>query len=182
MVDEGLLALSPNRSWDLLRRHDGAARLRACAPRPRSSRWSASGTTARRRCRAGGGGGRQPTRELFDTLLLWAPRVALDERGEARVEVPLNDSLTSFRVEAVATAGLGQFGSGGTALRTTQDLMLLPGLPPLVREGDRFRADFTRPQHDGARHDRRGARHRRRPAGAAARRRRCDLERRRSRR
>ena len=37
---------------------------------------------------AGGGGGRQPTRELFDTLLLWQPRVALDDHGDARVTVP----------------------------------------------------------------------------------------------
>src|SRR5262249_8992359 len=59
------------------------------------------------------------------------------------VEVPLNDSLTSFRIEAIATAGLEQFGSGGTSIRSTQELMVLPGLPPLVREGDRFRAGFT---------------------------------------
>src|SRR5262249_33759025 len=51
--------------------------------------------------------------------------------------------LTSFRIEAVATAGLGQFGSGGTSIRSTQDLMVLPGLPPLVREGDRFQASVT---------------------------------------
>ena len=45
----------------------------------------------------GGGGGRDRARELFDTLLLWQRRVTLDADGRARVEVPLNDSLTSFR-------------------------------------------------------------------------------------
>ena len=34
---------------------------------------------------AGGGGGKAATRELFDTLLLWRPRVALDAKGEALV-------------------------------------------------------------------------------------------------
>ncbi len=142
VVDEGLLALSPNPSWNVLRAMMGR---RGYAVRTATAQLEVVGKRhyGQKAMPAGGGGGRQPTRELFDTLLLWAPRVVLDERGEARVEVPLNDSLTSFRVEAVATAGVGQFGSGGAALRTTQELMLLPGLPPLVREGDRFRAEMT---------------------------------------
>ncbi len=88
--------------------------------------------------RPGGGGGTQAGRELFDTLLLWKARVALDERGEARIEVPLNDSLTAFRIVAIAHAGAGLFGTGGGSIRTTQDVMLYAGLPPLVREGDEF--------------------------------------------
>jgi uncharacterized protein YfaS (alpha-2-macroglobulin family) len=91
----------------------------------------------------GGGGGKQTTRELFDTLLFWKAHVPLDAEGRARVEIPLNDSLTSFRLVAVASAGTSQFGTGATSIRSTQDLMLLSGLPPLVREGDRFRAEFT---------------------------------------
>ena len=67
----------------------------------------------------------------------------LDAQGNAAVEVPLNDSLTSFRIVAVATGGLGLFGTGSTEIRSTQDLMLLSGLPPLVRDGDRFPAQFT---------------------------------------
>jgi alpha-2-macroglobulin len=91
----------------------------------------------------GGGGGKQPTRELFDTLLLWQGRVPLDTNGEASVEIPLNDSLTSFRIVAVATGGLELFGTGSTTIRSTQDLMLLSSIAPLVREGDRFRSEFT---------------------------------------
>ncbi len=55
----------------------------------------------------GGGGGRQITRELFDTLLLWKGRLVLDEKGEAHVEATLNDALTSFTAVAVATGGPG---------------------------------------------------------------------------
>jgi uncharacterized protein YfaS (alpha-2-macroglobulin family) len=92
---------------------------------------------------AGGGGGRQVTRELFDTLLVWKGRVPLNERGEAEVEVPLNDALSAFRIVAVAMGGAGLFGTGGTTVRSTQDLMLFSGLSPLVREGDRYRAGVT---------------------------------------
>jgi uncharacterized protein YfaS (alpha-2-macroglobulin family) len=59
------------------------------------------------------------------------------------VQVPLNDALTSFRVVAVADSGAALFGTGQATLRTTQDLQLISGLPPLVREGDTFRAQFT---------------------------------------
>src|SRR5262249_11204382 len=142
VVDEGLLELSPNRSWQLLeaRRGRRGEGVRAAAAQMEVTGKRHYGLKA---IPAGGGGGRQPTRELFDTLLLWEPRVALDDKGDATVTVPLNDSLTSFRVEAVATAGLGRVGSGGASLSTTQELMLLPGLPPLVREGGRFHADLT---------------------------------------
>ena len=92
---------------------------------------------------AGGGGGRGGTRELFDTLLVWQPNVLLDAKGEATVEVPLNDWLTSFRLLAVADAGTQQFGSGSTRIRVSQDLQVLAGLPPLVREGDQFNAMLT---------------------------------------
>ncbi len=60
-----------------------------------------------------------------------------------RTEVPLNDSITSFRIVAIATGGTGLFGTGSTSIQSTQDLMVLSGLPPLVREGDRYRAGFT---------------------------------------
>ena len=39
--------------------------------------------------------------------------------------------------------GVGRFGTGAATIRTTQDLMLLAGLPPLVRAGDRFGAEVT---------------------------------------
>lgn len=91
----------------------------------------------------GGGRGRQTTRELFDTLLHWKGRVPLDARGEDSVEVPLNDSLTCFRIVAVATGSVGLFGTGSTTIRSTQELMILAGIAPLIREGDRFRSELT---------------------------------------
>jgi uncharacterized protein YfaS (alpha-2-macroglobulin family) len=69
--------------------------------------------------------------------------VVLDANGQAVVNVPLNDALTTFRIVAVADAATGLFGTGQTTIQTTQDLQLISGLPPLVREGDAFRAQFT---------------------------------------
>ena len=141
-VDEGLLALQDNRSWDLL---GGLLQ-----PRP----WGVETATAqgeiigrrhygRKALPPGGGGGRNPTRELFDTLLLWRGIVTLDARGEARIDVPLNDSLTSFRLVAIADDGADRFGTGSASIRVTQDLQMLPGIAPLARGGDRFDAVFT---------------------------------------
>ena len=141
-VDEGLLALRSNGSWDLL---NAMFQDRA---------WSVETSTAqgeivgrrhygRKAVAAGGGGGRGQVRELFDTLLLWRAQIVPDANGEAVIEVPLNDSLTSFRLVAVGDDGAQGFGTGSTTIRITQDLQLLSGLPPLVRDGDAFSAMLT---------------------------------------
>ena len=141
-VDEGLLALRGNDSWDLLH---AMVRERAWGVETSTAQGEIVGRRhyGRKAVAAGGGGGRGGTRELFDTLLLWLPNVVLDAKGQATVEVPLNDSLTSFRLVAVADAGLQSFGTGSASIRVSQDLQVLAGLPPLVREGDRFLALLT---------------------------------------
>ena len=82
-------------------------------------------------------------RYRLDHLLLWRGRVALDKDGTAEVDIPLNDLVTSFRIVAVATAGADLFGTGEATIRTTRDLVIQAGLPPTVREGDRFDATFS---------------------------------------
>lgn len=141
-VDEGLLALRDNDSWQLL---PGMLRQRAWGVQTATAQGEVIGRRhfGRKAVAAGGGGGKGATRELFDTLLLWQPRVTLDARGEAVVEVPLNDALTRFRLVAVADAGVAQFGTGSAGIAVTQDLQILAGLPPLVRDGDRFSALLT---------------------------------------
>jgi len=141
-VDQALLELLPNTSWNLLE-----------AMMQRRS-WGVSTSTAqmeivgrrhygKKAVPAGGGGGKGATRELLDTLLLWNPRVVLDANGQAQVTVPLNDALTTFRIVAVADAGTGLFGTGEARIQSTQDLQIISGLPPLVREEDQFRAQLT---------------------------------------
>ncbi|MGB6053625.1 MAG: MG2 domain-containing protein, partial [Burkholderiaceae bacterium] len=141
-VDEALLELQPNTSWDVL-----AAMLqrRSYGVETATAQMQVVGKRhyGRKAIPAGGGGGKAPTRELFDTLLLWQPALVLDANGRAQVDVPLNDALTGFRIVAVADSGAGLFGTGRASIRSTQDLQLISGLPPLVREGDSFSAMLT---------------------------------------
>lgn len=139
-VDEALLQLQDNASWDVL--------TAMMAERPL---WVQTSTAqgqvvgkrhyGRKAVAAGGGGGEGAggdVRRDFQPLLLWRARVPLDAQGRARVAVPLNDALSGFRLVAVASAGGDLFGTGSATIRTTQPLQLLPGIPPLVREGDRY--------------------------------------------
>ncbi|WP_374593190.1 alpha-2-macroglobulin [Aquabacterium sp.] len=145
-VDEALLELRPNASWDLL---GAMIKPRGYGIETATAQMQIIGKRhyGKKAAPAGGGGGEFPTRELFDTLLLWNPSVVLDAKGEAVVKVPLNDSLTSFRIVAVADAIKGKnvalFGTGSASIRATQDLQIVSGVPPLVREGDQYRAMFT---------------------------------------
>jgi uncharacterized protein YfaS (alpha-2-macroglobulin family) len=141
-VDQALLELRPNDTWKLLE-----------AMTPRRSYEIVTSTAqsqvlgkrhfGRKAVPPGGGGGRAPARELFDTLLSWQPRVKLGADGAATVKLPINDSLTEFRLVGIASAGAGLFGTGSATVRTRQDLQMISGLPPLVREKDRYQALLT---------------------------------------
>lgn len=141
-VDEGLLELLPNDSWQLL---EAMMKRRGLEVETSTAQMQVVGKRhyGRKALPAGGGGGRQSSRELFDTLLLWRARIVLDANGVAEAEVPLNDSITSFRIVAVADGPDDLFGSGAATIWSTQDLILVSGLPALVRDGDRLHAKFT---------------------------------------
>ncbi|MBF0213883.1 MAG: alpha-2-macroglobulin [Magnetococcales bacterium] len=143
VVDEGLLELKPNESWDLL------ASMMQKRPLRVETSTALEQVIGRRHfglkaVTPGGSGGRlKMERQLLDTLLLWQGRVRLDAQGRAQVPIPVNDQLSAFRVVAIAHAGTDLFGTGSTSFRTAQDLILHSALPPLVREQDRFLASFT---------------------------------------
>lgn len=143
VVDEGLLLLKKNESWQLL---EAMMKKRGIEVETSSSQQQVVGKRhygKKAAAPGGGGGGPAGARELFDTLLLWRGRVRLDAEGKASLPVPLNDSLTRFRVVAVAEGGAQLFGTGENSFATTQDVMLISSLPPIVREGDRLHAGFT---------------------------------------
>ncbi|WP_404714298.1 alpha-2-macroglobulin family protein [Sphingomonas sp. MMS24-J13] len=144
-VDEALLQLSPNPSWDVLAAMMGerplsvltsTAQMQVVGKRHYGLKAVASG---------GGGGGDLSalTRSDFRPVLLWRGRVKLDAQGRANLGFALADSLSSYKLVAVATAGGDLFGTGSTNIRTVQDLTVYSGLPPLVRSGDRYGATFT---------------------------------------
>lgn len=143
VVDEALLELSPNESWAVL---DAMRQRRAYGVQTATAQSQVVGRRhyGRKALPPGGGGGAsQPTRELLDTLVFWQPDVQLDENGQATVKVPLNDSLSAFRVVVVADYGASQFGTGDARIVTEQDLQLISGLPALVREGDSYQGGVT---------------------------------------
>ena len=140
-IDEALLQLRPNESWDVL--------TAMMAPRPLAVVFATAQTQVvgkrhygRKAVEAGGGGGDMAglSRRDFNPVLLWHAQVPLDANGRAIVPLKLNDSLSGFRLVAIATAGADLFGTGAVTIRTTQDLQILPGIPPLVRDGDDYTA------------------------------------------
>src|SRR5690606_35478381 len=141
-VDQALLELAPNNSWDLL---TAMRQLRRYGVETATAQMQVVGRRhyGRKALPVGGGGGKSPTRELLDTLLLWEPSIPLDEHGKAVVKLPLNDSITQFQLVAVADFGPDRFGTGKASIISTQDLQVIEGLPALAREGDQYQATVT---------------------------------------
>ncbi|MES2055632.1 MAG: MG2 domain-containing protein [Pseudomonadota bacterium] len=144
-VDEALLQLAPNDSWDVLTAMMGERSLSVLTS---TAQMQVVGKRhyGRKAVEAGGGGGGDLSglnRENFQPVLLWKGRVALDAQGKARVPVTLSDALSSFKLVAIATDGADLFGTGMAAVRTAQDLSIFAGMPTLVRSGDFYAAAFT---------------------------------------
>jgi alpha-2-macroglobulin len=144
-VDEALLQLSRNDSWNLI---DAMMGERPISVLTSTAQMQIVGkrTYGKKAVEAGGGGGgdiASTVRDDFRPVLLWRGRVALDASGHARIPVELSDSLSSFKLVAIASAGADRFGTGQVSVRTAQDLQIFSGLPPLVRTGDIFGASFT---------------------------------------
>ena len=74
----------------------------------------------------------------FAALALFAATVPTDAEGRARVPVKLPDSLTRYRVMAVAAAGSRQFGSAEATIVARLPLMVRPSPPRFLNFGDRF--------------------------------------------
>ena len=143
-VDQALLQLAPNESWDVLTAMMGDRSLSVLTS---TAQMQVVGKRhyGKKAVEAGGGGGGDQAalnRENFQPVLLWRGRVALDAQGRASVAVPLSDALSSFKLVAIATDGADLFGTGSADIRTAQDLSVYAGIPPLVRTGDFYAAGF----------------------------------------
>lgn len=82
-------------------------------------------------------------RRQFDSLVLWQAQVPVNAKGEAELDVPLNDSLTNVRLVAIASAGSHYFGSGFATISVSQDVQLTSALPPKVRQGDHLQTGVS---------------------------------------
>ena len=77
-------------------------------------------------------------RTNFDPLATFAPELPTGADGRATVKVTVPDSLTRYRIMAVAVAGDRQFGKAEATLTARLPLMVRPSPPRFLNFGDRF--------------------------------------------
>lgn len=77
-------------------------------------------------------------REDFDPVAVFAPAQRTGPDGTVTVAVPLPDTLTRYRVMAVAVDGAERFGSGESTITARLPLMIRPSAPRFLNYGDAF--------------------------------------------
>ena len=83
-------------------------------------------------------------RTNFVPVAVWAPAVDVDAEGKFTVDVTLPDTLTTYKVYAVALAQDGKcFGYAENKFTVNQPVMLTPGTPLFMSVGDRLRLPLT---------------------------------------
>ena len=86
----------------------------------------------------GGGGNDGPNgmRKDFRPLAFWLGSVVTDKNGKATANITLPESLTTYRIMAVAGDEASRFGSGESEIRVTKPLTMLPNFPRFLALGD----------------------------------------------
>ena len=86
----------------------------------------------------GGGGGNEGTfRRDFRPTAFWLGSVETDASGRATKEVTLPESLTTYRIMAVAGDAASRFGSAAAEIRVSKPVTLLAAFPRFMTLGDR---------------------------------------------
>ncbi|HEV7238903.1 MAG TPA: alpha-2-macroglobulin family protein [Thermoanaerobaculia bacterium] len=89
----------------------------------------------------GGGGGRDSgagtIRKDFRVLAFWLGSVVTDAKGRATREITLPESLTTYRIMAVAGDKQSRFGWDNAEIRINKPLMLTPAWPRFLAVGDK---------------------------------------------
>ena len=75
-------------------------------------------------------------RQFFPETLYWQPELATDADGRATIQVPVADSITTWRVSVLASDADGNLGSGEASLRVFQEFFVEPDLPRFLTVGD----------------------------------------------
>jgi uncharacterized protein YfaS (alpha-2-macroglobulin family) len=153
-VDEGVLRLTSYTTPDLLADFYRSVSLETSTSDSRMRLASIDDTSDKERKgdeapayapEPGGGGGEEEAspngvRSDFRILAAWSASVAVGENGEAKVPLKLPQSLTAYRLIAVATSGADRFGSSDSVLRISTPFQVRPALPRFVALGDSFEA------------------------------------------
>jgi alpha-2-macroglobulin-like protein len=85
------------------------------------------------------GGADEPplrVRDRFPETLLWQPELVTDDSGKAELEVPLADSITTWRLCASAVAADGRLGALQSGIRVFQPFFVDLDLPVALTRND----------------------------------------------
>ncbi|MCU1349139.1 MAG: yfhM2 [Acidobacteria bacterium] len=89
----------------------------------------------------GGGGGRDAgpgmIRKDFRVLAFWVGSIVTDAKGHAKTEITLPESLTTYRIMAVAGDRQSRFGWGQAEIRINKPLLLTQAFPRFLAVGDK---------------------------------------------
>ncbi|MCJ7531180.1 MAG: MG2 domain-containing protein, partial [Anaerolineales bacterium] len=75
-------------------------------------------------------------RQYFPETMLWLPEVVTDEKGYLKMDVPVADSITTWRMTALASTQDGRLGSTTGAFHVFQDFFIDLDLPQNLTVGD----------------------------------------------
>jgi uncharacterized protein YfaS (alpha-2-macroglobulin family) len=143
MIDQAVLALAPEAPLDPLPDFVVERPTRLAA---RDTRNMAFGIIPLAEMPGGGEGDTNQgvanisVRRNFNPMPIYLPHVKVGPDGIAHVQVKLPDSLTVFKLRAVATSGPDRFGFGTGEISVRLPVIAQPVLPRFVRPGDAFEA------------------------------------------
>lgn len=84
-------------------------------------------------------GGEPPRlRQFFPETLYWNPEALTDEQGRAELEIPIADSITTWRLTALASSQDGRLGFATQGMRVFQDFFVDIDLPLSLTQDDRI--------------------------------------------
>ena len=86
----------------------------------------------------GGGGGEERVRKNFLACAFWNASLTTDAQGNAHARFPAPDSLTRYRIFAVAHTINSRFGSGQSVFQVSKPLIIEPALPAFANITDRL--------------------------------------------
>jgi len=75
-------------------------------------------------------------RQYFPETLYWAPELVTDQDGSLELEIPLADSITTWRLSALAHTQRGELGFATYGIRVFQDFFIDLDLPAMLTQGD----------------------------------------------
>ena len=91
----------------------------------------------------GDGGSDISMRSVFDFVSYWNPSVETDENGKAVISFKVPDSLTGWKIFAMAVTPSDRMGLGEGGFKVNRPTEIRSVMPNVIRDGDSFKAGFT---------------------------------------